>query len=135
MADIAGLILGIPGLIQTCLFAYKTLISTASMNREVRSLILLLEIEGNRLVVAGKCLGIIDSAANSPADPKHIIKIIRQRIPNDASIQLAHRILDNIHNILTDLECLSKRYGFEIDSMEVSWDPANRQGRNLSFYR
>ena len=119
MAEIVGLIVAIPGLVQSCLLAYKALVTSASMTRESRSLLLSLEIEGNRLMVAGKGLGLVDLATSLSQDPKTITTLIRQRIPNDASVHLVHRILDNMHHILTDLEKLSRRYGFDIEASVV----------------
>lgn len=121
MADVAGLVLAIPGLVQTCLVAYQTLNSAASISRDGRTLHLLLQIEENRLLVAGKGLGLVGLAtANDANDPKEIIRIFRERIPNDASIQLVHRILQGISDILTDLEKLTKRYGLHIELGDVS---------------
>lgn len=117
MAEVAGLVLAIPGLIQTCLLGYQAFSSALLLAREGRILYLQLRIQEQRLLVMSKGLGLdVDSfsgEADTPQMAKEMATLVPSRIKSEATLSLTCEILAEMSQLLTDKEKLMARYGLE----------------------
>jgi hypothetical protein len=112
---VLGLVVGVPGLFQSCVHGYRTLISSVHVGKDSAILFTQLRIQQGRLIDIGRSWGLfVSDDGNVSSVPQgaatSLVDQMRQQSA-EAIAPLINDILSQISDLLADSKKLSSRYG------------------------
>ena len=118
---VLGLVVGVPGLFQSCVHGYRTLISSVHVGKDSAILFTKLRIQQCRLINIGGSWGLsVSDEGNVSSTPQTTTSLVDQMKQQSAEAisPLIKDILSQISDLLSDGRKLSDRYGLVSGEVE-----------------
>lgn len=114
--EFVGLAVGIPGLLQTCVHGYRTLVSSKNIAKDASSLHAQLRVQEARLILIAQNWGL--QVSDTSGDVSTIVRAVPQGLMGKMQLQTAavfaqmiKETMNQIATVLTDSTKLTSRYG------------------------